>query len=79
MRSPNGSIHTTQTPPPLSFYNTFNVTYEQKEFDIFSSRDHTYKGVAVGGELRIHTLHGWNIHFCAELIQGRITHPACMK
>jgi hypothetical protein len=24
MRSPNGSIHTTQTPPPLSFYNTFN-------------------------------------------------------
>jgi hypothetical protein len=23
MRSPNGSIHTTQTPPPLSFYNTF--------------------------------------------------------
>ncbi len=25
MRGPNGSIHTTQTPPPLSFYNTFNV------------------------------------------------------
>ncbi len=25
MRSPNGSIHTTQTPPPLSFYNTFNI------------------------------------------------------
>ncbi len=23
MRSLNGSIHTTQTPPPLSFYNTF--------------------------------------------------------
>jgi hypothetical protein len=23
MRSPNGSNHTTQTPPPLSFYNTF--------------------------------------------------------
>jgi hypothetical protein len=25
MRSHNGSIDTTQTPPPLSFYNTFNV------------------------------------------------------
>jgi hypothetical protein len=25
MRSPNGSIHTTQTPPPLSFYNTFKT------------------------------------------------------
>jgi len=23
MRSLNGSIHTTQTPPPVSFYNTF--------------------------------------------------------
>jgi hypothetical protein len=27
MRSPNGSIHTTQTPTPLSFYNTFNIYY----------------------------------------------------
>jgi hypothetical protein len=25
MRSPNGSIHTSHTPPPLSFYNTFKV------------------------------------------------------
>ncbi len=25
MRSPNGSNHTTQTPPPLSFYNTFKM------------------------------------------------------
>ncbi len=24
MVSPDGSIHTTHTPPPLSFYNTFN-------------------------------------------------------
>ncbi len=24
MRSHNGSIDTTHTPPPLSFYNTFN-------------------------------------------------------
>ncbi len=23
MRSPNGTIHTTQNTPPLSFYNTF--------------------------------------------------------
>jgi hypothetical protein len=25
MGSPNGSIHTTHTPPPLSFYNTFKA------------------------------------------------------
>jgi hypothetical protein len=25
MGSPNGSIDTTHTPPPLSFYNTFNI------------------------------------------------------
>ncbi len=32
MRSPNGSNHTTQTPPPLSFYNTFKAknTYVRK-------------------------------------------------
>ncbi len=30
MRSLNGSIHTTQSPPPLSFYNTFkNVKFKQ--------------------------------------------------
>jgi hypothetical protein len=27
MRSHNGSIDTTQTPPPLSFYNTFKTTW----------------------------------------------------
>jgi hypothetical protein len=27
MRSHNDSIDTTHTPPPLSFYNTFNVTF----------------------------------------------------
>jgi hypothetical protein len=30
MRSPNGSIHTTQTPPPLSFYNTFKYSFSVK-------------------------------------------------
>jgi hypothetical protein len=35
MRSHNGSIDTTQTPPPLSFYNTFKRkknTAEKKYF-----------------------------------------------
>jgi hypothetical protein len=27
MRSPNGSIHTSHTPPPLSFYNTLKTFY----------------------------------------------------
>jgi hypothetical protein len=31
MRSLNGSIHTTQTPPPLSFYNTFKEGKEERK------------------------------------------------
>ncbi len=30
MVSPDGSIHTTHTPPPLSFYNTFKKKYKIK-------------------------------------------------
>ncbi len=31
MGSPNGSNDTTHTPPPLSFYNTFNRKYKYLE------------------------------------------------
>jgi hypothetical protein len=38
MRSLNGSIHTTQTPPPLSFYNTFKeLSYEKVELNLCKS------------------------------------------
>jgi hypothetical protein len=32
MRSPNGSIHTRHTPPPLSFYNTFKKAEFFRDF-----------------------------------------------
>jgi hypothetical protein len=43
MRSPNGSIHTTQTPPPLSFYSTFKFTLRYLLPDIVPIVCHRYQ------------------------------------
>ncbi len=45
MRSLNGSIHTTQTPPPLSFYNTF------KQYRVFiQNLDGNTRRISQGAE-----------------------------
>ena len=55
MRSPNGSNHTTQTPPPLSFYNTFKAflaKHSQSTLHrVFPEQNIYYKGSGWVGKL----------------------------